>query len=375
MANIAKRSDGTWRARYRDAAGKEHARHFTRKIDAQRWLDETTASVVTGQYVDPAAGRETVRQYAERWRAVQDHRRSTTALYERVLRLHVYPTLGERQLRSVRHSDAQAFVSGLARQGLAPNSVRQVHAITRTIFRSAVSDKLIPETPFNRIKLPAVRRGKVEPPSIGQVKAIAEAAPERLQALVVAAAATGLRSGELLGLTVDRLDFLRREIRVDRQLTYVPGTAPFMAPPKTPESTRVVPLPAFAVDALAAHLAAFPAGPDGLVFQAEKGGPMLRTTLNGRWRRTLRRAGVPGSTHLHHLRHLYATVLIGAGVPFTTVAELLGHTPQGVTWAVYTHRPEGWDRQVRTVLDDAWSGILADSVRTSEAKPASDLGR
>ncbi|HEY5335774.1 MAG TPA: tyrosine-type recombinase/integrase, partial [Mycobacteriales bacterium] len=113
----------------------------------------------------------------------------------------------------------------------------------------------------------------------------------------------------------------------------------------------------------------------GLVFQAEKGGPMLRTTLNGRWRRTLRRAGVPGSTHLHHLRHLYATVLIGAGVPFTTVAELLGHTPQGVTWAVYTHRPEGWDRQVRTVLDDAWSAILADSVRTSEAQPASDLGR
>lgn len=53
MASIKKREDGQWRARYRDAAGKEHAKHFARKIDAQRWLDETTAAVVTGQYVDP----------------------------------------------------------------------------------------------------------------------------------------------------------------------------------------------------------------------------------------------------------------------------------------------------------------------------------
>jgi hypothetical protein len=53
MASIKKREDGQWRARYRDAAGKEHARHFVRRVDAQRWIDETTASVVTGQYVDP----------------------------------------------------------------------------------------------------------------------------------------------------------------------------------------------------------------------------------------------------------------------------------------------------------------------------------
>ena len=53
MASIAKRADGKWRARYRDEAGKQHARHFERKVDAQRWLDEVTAAVVTGQYVDP----------------------------------------------------------------------------------------------------------------------------------------------------------------------------------------------------------------------------------------------------------------------------------------------------------------------------------
>jgi hypothetical protein len=132
ITSIQKRTDGRWRARYRDSAGKEHARHFERNVDAQRWLDETTASVVTGTYVHPKAGKETVWVYGERWRQMQAHRPGTVALYERVLRLHVYPTLGDRSLSSVRRSDVRAFPRPCPH--LAPNTARQVHAITRTIF-------------------------------------------------------------------------------------------------------------------------------------------------------------------------------------------------------------------------------------------------
>jgi len=48
-----------WRARYRDAGGKQHERHFARKTDAQRWLDEVTASVVVGTYTDPKSAKLT----------------------------------------------------------------------------------------------------------------------------------------------------------------------------------------------------------------------------------------------------------------------------------------------------------------------------
>jgi hypothetical protein len=78
VVSIAKRPDGQWRARYRDAAGKEHSKHFDRKTDAQRWLDEVTAAIVTGQYVDPRAGRVTFKAYAEQWRASQVHRITLT---------------------------------------------------------------------------------------------------------------------------------------------------------------------------------------------------------------------------------------------------------------------------------------------------------
>lgn len=76
----------------------------------------------------------------------------------------------------------------------------------------------------------------------------------------VLAASTGLRQGEALGLTVDRVDFLRRTATVDRQLVLLPGREPYLAPPKTEASMRMIPLTRVAIEALAAHLAAFPTG-------------------------------------------------------------------------------------------------------------------
>ena len=122
MASIARRPDGTYRPRFRDAAGKEHARHFKRKVDAQRWLDEMTAAMVTRQYVDPSAGRITVREFAEEWRAGQVHRPTTAAHVETMLRRHVYPALGHKRLSSVLPSDVQALVKRLS-VDLAPATV------------------------------------------------------------------------------------------------------------------------------------------------------------------------------------------------------------------------------------------------------------
>src|SRR4051794_41764438 len=94
MASIARRPDGTYRPRLRDETGKEHARHFKRKVDAQRWLDEQTAAMVTGAYVDPRAGRMTFAEYAEQWRAAQGVPPPPRPAYERGLRRHGYPGAG-----------------------------------------------------------------------------------------------------------------------------------------------------------------------------------------------------------------------------------------------------------------------------------------
>ena len=105
MANLQRRPNGQWRARYRDASGRQHARHFVRKVDGQRWLNEVTAAVVTGQYVDPKADRVTFRDYTEHWRTTQVHRPSSAAHVETMLRRHAYPTFGERSLSSILPSE------------------------------------------------------------------------------------------------------------------------------------------------------------------------------------------------------------------------------------------------------------------------------
>ena len=114
------------------------------------------------------------------------------------------------------------------------------------------------------------------------------------------------------GLTLDRVDFLRRTLRVDRQLVTVPGRAPFLGPPKTTASHRTIPLAQVVIDALAAHLAAFPTtaqpvpvehagGRQGtevveLLFITMAGTPIRRTSFGDAWRAAVKTAKAPHGT-------------------------------------------------------------------------------
>lgn len=238
------------RARYVDDQGREHAKSFGRKVDAQQWLDELTAAVVTGQYVDPKAGQITFRDYAERWRAMQVQRPSSHAQVETMLRRHAYPTLGDRCLASIMPSDIQAWVKSLA---LAPATIGVVHGIVSTVMKTAIRDRRIASNPCDGTKLPKAQRKQVVPLATKQVEAVRAALPPQLQGLVTLAAGTGMRQGECFGLTVDRVRFLERVVTVDRQLVTVQGRAPELAPPKTRASNRTIPVPRVVLDALAAH--------------------------------------------------------------------------------------------------------------------------
>jgi len=325
VASIDRRPSGRYRARWREHPGSpQRTRHFDRKADAARFLDGVRGDIARGLYIDPASGRMSFRDYAEEWRVAQMHRPSTATQCESYLRLHAYPTLGDRPIASIRRSEIQGWVKGCS-EVLAPGSVELVYRWVATVFKAAVGDRLIAVSPCIRINLPKGDRGEVQPLEITAVEALAASVPLRYRALIVFAVGTGLRQGECFGLTVDRVDFLRRQVRVDRQLVATTGGRPQFGPPKTQAGFRTVPMPSVVTDALAAHISQFGTGPEALVFTNGNQHPLRRNAFAETWHRAAPVAGLPAGTTFHALRHFYASLLIGHGCSVKAVQRRLGH--------------------------------------------------
>ena len=129
---------------------------------------------MTGGYVAPEAGRRTFRDHAEAWKAVQVHRQSTVLHVETMLRLHAYPTFGDRALSSVRPSEIQAWVRGIS-DTLAPATVEVAYRYVAAIFRAAVADRVIASSPCTGVNLPRKARHEVVPLATELVEALIEA--------------------------------------------------------------------------------------------------------------------------------------------------------------------------------------------------------
>lgn len=331
-----------WRARWRDPEGMSRAQMFDRKADAEQWLNSVEHRKRQGDYIDPNAGRVTVKEWLEAWRKNQVHRPSTQAQVESYFRLHVYDQLGRRELRSLRPSDVQAWVTGRSTV-LKPGSVELVYRHFAAAMRAAEDDRLIARTPCQRIRLPRKAKVEVVPPTVDQVEALAEGIQDRYRAAVVLAAGAGLRLGEVFGVQLDRIDFLRRSLVVDQQLL-TPGSGPAeLAPPKTSSSVRTVPLADVVVAELSEHVRKFPPV-DGFVFTTELDRPVRRSTFHSAWARATKVAGAEG-IRFHDLRHFYASALIASGCSVKAVQAALGHASATETLETYSHLwPDDEDR-------------------------------
>ena len=230
-----------WQVKYQvDGREKDGGSYDTQAI-ARRKLVELEAAVQRGQWVDPT-DRTTVAEYARRWAASRPFRPTTAQRVDRQIarQIEAMPIGGQR-LVSVRPSDVQAWTAALTARGLAPSSVKLSLRLLSAIFNAAVLDRLVASSPVAKIALPRVEDERVHPLTVVQVRALAEAMPERCRAMVYVQAGLGLRIGELLALRVQDIDFLRRTVRVEHQLER--GTRR-RVDPKTPRSRRTIPLPA-----------------------------------------------------------------------------------------------------------------------------------
>jgi integrase len=402
-------SGDRWQVRWRDLANRQKKRNFTLKVgtDPARHADAFDAKVSrdldTRVYVDPKSAEVSLREYAERWRKgreIPEH--DTAADLEARLRNHVYE--GERGSgRTPRKGIAigQHSMGLLAAQPsivaawaaavpLAPSRRRHVMNDVSAVFRTAMDDGIVHRDPTRAqaVEWPSAKGAHARAWSLAQVEAMRAELPERWHVLLDLGAGTGMRQGEMLGLGVDDVDWLKPgdpRVRVVRQLRYIAGK-PWFKPLKN-EKKHSPPLSPELKRRLAARLERFPAREVSLpwydpadrdrheklitvrlIVTSERGGPVERHALSNAWRRAAVRAGVtPEGERVrddgcHALRHTAASTWLRSGIDLVRVAAWLGDTPAMVLDAYAHYVPGHDDNDGRAATDAFFAGPCAPDV-------------
>lgn len=360
MATVKRSPNGKrWRARWYDPSGKECAKDFDLKRDANRHAADMEASKARGTYIDPT-DKTTVIEYAHRWAEGRPHNARTARKLASTLKNHVEATsLGKRRLSSVLPSDAQAWATGRSKV-LASSTLANVVYTLSSIFKAAQRDRLIGSTPFVSITLPEATHIRLVPLTVAQVRQLADAVPARCRAMVIVQAGLGLRIGELMALRKQDVNFLKRTVRIEWQ---IPPNGTEREEPKTPLSKRTLPAPQFVLDELAVHIATWPPLDDGSLFYNTRKNLWNTSRYAVVFRDAVARTDLPEGTTSHDLRHHYASVLLHAGESVIAVAERLGHRNANLVIKTYGHLMPDSEERTRAALDGAWRD--ADQVRTS----------
>jgi integrase len=361
-----------WRVRYLDPDGTERNRSFDRKVDAIAFMNATAAKVDNGTWTDPAAGKITLRHYAERvyLPALTSEATSIKATESR-FRTRILPALGDRTLGQLAAGPSviRAWAAGL-RPELSDSYIRTLLASLSAALNAALTDGLITRNPCSMVKPPKAPAARVQPWAVEWVDGVREAMPARYRALADVGAGLGLRQGEAFGLAAEDIDWLHRIVHVRRQVRIVGSTLCF-APPKGGRE-RDIPLPDSIALRLSTHVAACPPVPvslpwkvpggrpvaASLLFTAPSGAALHRSSFSAvAWKPALRGAGLSCSREngMHALRHYFASACLHNGVDIRALASYLGHSDPGFTLRTYVHlMPSAGDR-MRQAVDAAFA--------------------
>lgn len=356
MAWVRKPRDGRgWEARYRGPDGKERSRTFPTKREAQQFLARTETDKQRGEWLDPSLGRITFGRWAGDWQATTvDLRPATRELYAYLLRRYLLPAFEDVALTRITPLDVRAWLADLNASDLSPSTVRKAFNLLNRILGAAVESGLIGRSPCTSIRPPAEPTHEMRFLSGAEVIELADAIGVHYRGLVLTAAFTGLRWGELAGLKRERVDLLRPSVTVIEQLNEVNGRLGF-GPPKTAAGRRAVTVPAFLVGVLEEQLSLrCEPGRQGLVFPAAEGGPMRRSNFRRRvWLPATRAVDLEG-VRFHDLRHTAVALAIAAGAHPRALMERLGHSSITVTLGRYGHLLPGQDEGIASGLDTAY---------------------
>ena len=340
--------------RLRTPDGRLYKRTFRTRKEADTFQAREKADRSRGGWVDPRAGHLQLAQYAARWLTQRPALRPRTVeLYESLLRRHILPDLGKVELSALTTATVRAWHARLlveARPG--PSTVAKCYRLLRAILSTAVEDELIVKNPCI-LKGAGVERPEERPvATLAQVHALAEAVEARWRAMILLATFTGLRLGELAGLTRRHVDLLHGTVKVVQQVQELSDGSRVVVPPKTDAGRRTVAIPPHLLPDLEAHLGAWAEpGADGLLFPAPEGGAIRRSNFTRRvWHPACQAVGIEG-LRFHDLRHTGNTLAAATGASTRELMARMGHaSPRAAL--IYQHASADRDAAIARALSD-----------------------
>ncbi len=339
------------------------------RAEAVRRLDGLKASAASGALPTSV----TVAEFMAAWLATERARIRASSWRHRDshVRTYIDPAIGPIVLARLVPMDVERMTSAMVAAGKSPRTAAAARITLRRALGDALRDGLVTRNVAALARPPRVPsrdlvagRDYLANGDLRRLVAACEGAS--IGPLVVVAATTGLRQGELLGLSWDDVHPETRSLVVRRSMARSYGPERWtLAEPKTPRSRRTVNLPAAAVAAFKTQQAAQDAarGAAGtawqdvhrLVFTDALGRPLVGYNVTREFHGLLERAGLP-SIPFHGLRHTAATAMLAAGVPLRVVADVLGHTTISVTANTYAAVVPELRRDAADAMDRALGG-------------------
>lgn len=351
FGGVRRLPSGSWQAYYPGVSGRRTAAPTTFPTEraAVAWLDRLESDRERGSWHDPALGRQRLDIYAIAWLKTRTVRESTREYYAQLLDSHILSVLGTHELRQLAPPMIRDWHAGLA-SSTGPTARARSYSLLRTILGEAVRDGAITANPCTIRGAATVDHTERRPLTIKEVRRVAARMPHRYRLLVLLAAASGLRYGELVALRREDIDLDTMTISVTKAVRR--GREGL---PKSAAGVRIVHLPALLKPLVGAHLKAHVgAEPTSYMFTTSRGNPPSNNHLNGTLTRAAGSIGRP-DVRFHHLRHTGATLAAQTGATTKELMARLGHaSPRAAL--LYQHASSERDAMIAKALDAAVTG-------------------
>lgn len=356
-----------WRARYNGPDLVRYPRQFGDKLAAETWLVEERKLIDRGEWRPPhlrdvAVERLTLSEWAAEYVESRTLAPSTYRNYTRMVRVYVDLSIGRKYLDEVTVADVSAWHARVKadlrarakkagrKDGDGSGEASQVYKFVSGVFKGALARGLIDASPARVVGGGRYRRSR-QPVvlSSAEVRALAEALPEKYRALADLLSWTGLRIGEARALRrrdVDVRDPARASVSVAQNVSQGgKGVGVVVGAVKTEASNRTVAIPEELAVILADHLARFAKpGRDGLVFPGRSGGVIPEATWRYAWTKARTTAGL-ADVKTHDLRHTSLTVAARVGATTAELMHRAGHSEARVAM-IYQHASAERDRMI-----------------------------